>query len=134
MKLGLAALAYWAMVFALGFVLGTVRVLLLAPAVGLVAATAIELPVMLVASWWAARWLVRRRFAIARASAALAMGALAFTLLIVAELLLAVMLIGQQPAEWLAGFRALHAQMGLAGQVLFALMPWLVVRREAMSA
>jgi hypothetical protein len=133
MKLGLAAFAYWAMVFALGFVLGTVRVLWLAPAVGLVAATAIELPVMLVASWWAARWLVRR-FAITRAGAALAIGALAFTLLMAAELLLAVMLIGQQPAEWLAGFRALHAQMGLAGQVAFALMPWLVLRREAMSA
>lgn len=121
------------MVFALGFVLGTVRVLWLAPAVGLVAATAIELPVMLAASWWAARWLVGK-FAIASQGAALMMGLLAFALLMGAELLLAVALMGQQPAEWLGGFRALHAQMGLAGQATFALMPWLVVRRAATSA
>src|SRR5690606_39056760 len=49
-----AALAYWAAIFALGFVLGTVRTLWLAPAVGELAAVALELPVMLGASAWAA--------------------------------------------------------------------------------
>ena len=122
-----AAVAYWAMVFALGFVLGTVRVLGLAPLVGLVPATLIELPVMLGASWLASGWLVRR-FAITDSGAALAMGGLAFALLMGAECALAVMLSGETPAQWLAGLRQSHAALGLAGQIVFAVMPWWRVR------
>jgi len=44
------ALAYFLPVFALGFVLGTVRTLWLAPMLGELAAVAAELPVMLAAS------------------------------------------------------------------------------------
>jgi len=129
----LAGIAYWAMVFALGFVLGTLRVLWLAPALGLVAATVIELPVMLAASWWAARWLLRR-FAIRTGGAALAMGALAFVLLMAAELALGVAAFGQTPAQWLAGLAEPQGALGLAGQVVFALMPWLAVRRRGVTS
>lgn len=123
------AIAYWAAVFALGFVLGAVRTLWLAPAMGLTLATLAELPIMLVASWWAAGWAMRWS-GIASMAAALAMGATAFVLLMAAEIALAGILAGQSPGAWLHGFRALHAQLGLAGQILFALMPWLVVRRR----
>jgi hypothetical protein len=125
-----AGLAYWAVVFALGFVLGTLRVLWLAPLVGLMPATLIELPVMLTASWFAAGALIRR-FAITQTGAALAMGALAFALLMAAECALAVLLSGETPAQWFAGLRQPHAAAGLAGQVLFALIPWWRVRRGA---
>ena len=124
-----AAIAYWAVVFALGFVLGTVRTLWLAPAIGLVPATLAELPVMLAASWWASGLLVRR-FAIATAGAGLVMGGLAFALLMAAECALAVGLIGQTPGEWLGGLGQPHALLGLAGQVVFALMPWRRVQRQ----
>lgn len=127
MRLASAGLAYWAVVFALGFVLGTIRVLWLAPLVGLMPATLIELPVMLTASWLAAGWLVRR-FAIMRGSEALVMGGLAFGLLMAAECALAVGLMGQTPAQWLADLRQPHALLGLAGQVMFALIPWWRVR------
>jgi hypothetical protein len=126
-RLASAGLAYWAVVFALGFVLGTIRVLWLAPLVGVVPATLIELPVMLTASWLAAGWLVRR-FAIMRGSEALVMGGLAFGLLMAAECALAVGLMGQTPAQWLADLRQPHALLGLAGQVMFALIPWWRVR------
>jgi hypothetical protein len=124
-----AAIAYWAVVFALGFVLGTLRVLWLAPLVGLIPATLIELPVMLGASWLAAGWLVRR-FAITDAGAALATGGLAFALLMVAECALAVGMMGRTPAQWLADLRQPHAALGLAGQVVFAAMPWWRARRD----
>lgn len=127
-----AAIAYWAVVFALGFVLGTIRVLWLAPVVGLIPATLMELPVMLGASWWASGWLVRR-FAITRGRAALAMGGLAFALLMAAECTLAVTLIGQSPAQWLGDLRQPHALLGLAGQVVFALMPWVRTARQGSS-
>lgn len=130
MRIASAGLAYWAMVFALGFVLGTIRVLWLAPLIGLLPATALELPLILTASWFAAGWLVRR-FAITTGSMALAVGGLAFALLMVAECTLGVAMMGMTPAQWLAGLRQPHALLGLAGQVLFALMPWVRLRRGA---
>jgi hypothetical protein len=123
--IGKAALAYWGMIFVLGFVLGTVRVLVLEPALGPLAATLFELPVMLLASWFAANWLVRR-FAISGTIPALAMGAIAFALLMASELALAALLPGNSPSQWLARMATLPAALGLAGQVGFALMPWLV--------
>lgn len=128
MRIAGAAAAYWAAVFALGFILGTVRVLWLVPLVGLLPATALELPVMLAASWWAAGWLMQR-FGIAQPGEALAMGLLAFMLLLAAEAMLATFLSGQNPAQWLAGLREPHALLGLAGQAVFALMPWWRARR-----
>jgi hypothetical protein len=125
-----AAIAYWAMVFALGFVLGTLRVLWLAPLVGLIPATLIELPVMLGASWLASGWLVRH-FAITDSGAALATGGLAFALLMGAECALAVAMMGQTAGQWLADLRQPHAALGLAGQVVFAIMPWWRVRRRS---
>lgn len=130
MRVAGAGLAYWAVVFALGFVLGTIRVLWLVPLAGLIPATLIELPVMLGASWLASGWLVRR-FAIAGSSEGLAMGGLAFGLLMAAECALAGVLSGQSPAQWLADLRQPHALIGLVGQMLFALMPWWRVRGTA---
>lgn len=122
-----AAIAFWAVVFALGFVLGTIRVLWVIPLVGLLPATLIELPIILAASWFAAGWLVRR-FRLASAREALAAGGLAFAILMIAECALAGVLTGQSPAQWLAGLRQPHALLGLAGQIVFALMPWWRVR------
>ena len=124
MRIASAAAAYWAAVFALGFVLGTVRVAWLAPLVGPVAATALELPAMLAASWLVAGWAMAR-FGIARSGAALAMGGLAFALLLFAECALAVAMMGQTPGQWLMQLCQPHALLGLAGQAGFALMPWL---------
>ncbi len=130
MRIATAGLAYWAVVFALGFVLGTIRVLWLAPLVGLLPATALELPVMLGASWLASGWLVRR-FSIMTAAEGLAAGGLAFALLMIAECTLAVTMMGQSPGLWLAGLHQPHALLGLTGQIAFALMPWWQVQRSA---
>lgn len=128
MRIASAAIVYWAMVFALGFLLGTVRVLWVIPRVGLVPATFLELPLILAASWFAAGWLVRR-FALESGGEALAVGALAFAVLMVAECALASVLNGQAPADWLTGLGQPHALLGLAGQVAFALRPWWRLRR-----
>lgn len=132
MQVAKAAVSYWGIVFALGFVLGTVRVLWLAPRLGPLGATALELPVMLGASWLAAGWTVRR-FAIVRPGAALATGGLAFALLMAAECVLAVVGFGQTPAEWLAGLAEPPAAIGLAAQVAFAFMPLLRLSRTRVT-
>lgn len=123
-----AALAYWGAIFALGFILGTIRTLWLAPSVGETIAVLIELPVMLAASWFAAKGLVRR-FGIASTGQALGMGALAFVLLMASEAVL-VVTIGEGLATWLGGWATVPGGLGLAGQVAFGLMP-VVVRQHS---
>ena len=122
---------YFAAVFALGFVLGTLRALWLAPMLGALAAVLIELPVMLAASYGAARWLIGRELLAGRgfgSGQALAMGLLAFVLLMLAEAGLADVLAGQGPGEWLAAMARPAGLAGLAGQILFALIPLLARR------
>jgi len=124
-----AGLAYWAAIFALGFVLGALRVTVMVPLLGELAAVLAELPVMLAASWLWARVLVRRHRL--GPGAALVMGALAFLLLMGCEAALALGAFGQAPGQWLAGMGEAPGAIGLAGQVTFALLPWWAARRRA---
>lgn len=120
-----AGIAYFAGVFALGFLLGTVRTLFVqnAPGGGRLLGVLIELPIMLGASWFLSLFVVRR-FAVAPTVAARAvMGGLAFALLMLAELLVGGLLVGRTPVEHFALYRDPSYALGLAAQVAFALMP-----------
>lgn len=119
-----AALAYFALIFAAGFVLGTIRVTLFVPYIGDLRAVILELPVMLALSWLAAGWLIHRH-SVPSGGPRLAMGALAFGLLMLAEVLLATVFFGQTPWQVLAQFATPPGALGLAGQVGFGVMPWL---------
>jgi hypothetical protein len=125
MPIARAALTYFVAVFAIAFVMGTARTLWLAPRIGALAAVAVEVPLMLAASWFWAQRLTRRR-PLPSPRAALAVGALAFVLLMATELALAVWGFGQTPAIWLASLMTPEGALGLAGQLGFAVMPWVV--------
>ena len=120
-----AGIAYFAIVFAIGFVLGTIRVLLVIPRFGDTNAVLLELPVMLALSWFACRALINRFDVPPKGSARLAMGGVAFALLMLAELAVSVLGFGRTVSEHLATYQATSAQLGLAAQVAFALFPWL---------
>lgn len=126
MRLATAAFLYWLVVFAVGFVLGTIRVLGLVPMLGEEIAVLIEGPFILAAcgitSWW-----IVRRFAIASYADSLVVGLLAFVLLMIAELTLAVTGFDMTPAEWFAALWVPPGSWGLLGQVLFALLPFIMV-------
>jgi len=51
------------------------------------------------------------------------MGAIAFGLLMLAELSLAVGLFDRSPSDYAAHFKTPHGLLGLAGQILFGLVP-----------
>jgi hypothetical protein len=125
-----AGLAYFALVFAAGTILGIARVLLVAPHLGAAGAVLVELPLMLGLSWVACRTVVRRLAVPGRRPARLAMGATAFALLMVAELVLDMLVNGASLASHFAALWAPAMLPGLAGQVVFALMP-LAVRNPA---
>lgn len=129
MRAALAAgLAYGALAFAAGVVLGTIRTVLLAPATGPVVAVLVELPVMLALLWVAARRVVRRFSVPADLPPRLAMGALAFAVLIVAELLFARLVFGRTAGAFLSDLLAPTGRLGLAGQLVFASFPALQMR------
>jgi hypothetical protein len=123
-----AALLYGLFAFGLGFLLGTLRVLLIVPALGEAAAVMLELPVMLAACWWCAGWIVRRYRPLDR-GAALAIGLIGFAVLMVGELAVGVSMFGLTPAGWISGFTKPTAQLGLVAQLLAAAMPLLHARR-----
>ncbi len=112
---------YFQIIFALGFALGTVRTLALAPAVGETTAVLIELPILLGAAWVVALRLIRR-FKVPNEHR-MTMGALAFTLLMIAEAMLSLFVFGRSLAQHAAHYRSVPGAVGLAGQLVFALIP-----------
>lgn len=126
-----AALGYFAVIFALGFVLGTIRTLVLLPRLGEFAAVLLELPVMLAASWWASRRLAAAWQVPARPKPRLAMGCGALALLMGAEWLLAVLVLGLDTGQWLGRFATPAGALGLSGQIVFGMIPALQIYRPA---
>lgn len=118
--------AYVGAVFAAGFVLGVLRTLVLVPLLGELAAVLVELPLMLTIAWLVCARILRRWPL--SPFAALGMGAIAFLLLMGAEASLSTLLAGRSLAEHLALYSQLPHQLGLAGQLAFALFPWIQVR------
>ncbi len=121
-----SALAYFAVTFGVAAVLGTFRVLVIAPQIGAVAAVLLEVPVILAVSWVVAGRVLRRwPVAAGGRGAVLAMGALAFAMLMLAEVGLAALTSGRPPGVWLGSLVTPDGAIGLAGQICFALIPWL---------
>ncbi len=126
-------IVYFALVFALGFLLGIVRTLFVqdAPRGGRILGVLIELPIMLSASWFLCRYVIRR-FAVASTVVARSvMGGLALALLLLAELLVGALLFGRTPSEHFVLYRDTSYALGLAAQIVFALMPLVQMRKGA---
>lgn len=118
-----AAFAYFALVFALGFLLGTGRVLLLEPRLGVWGATLLELPVMLAASWWLCRWVMRRWRVRPRLGDRAIVGIGAFALLMAAEVALGTTLFDRDLAGQVHEMTRGAGALGLAAQMLYAAFP-----------
>ncbi|MDP3895813.1 MAG: hypothetical protein Q8Q62_03975 [Mesorhizobium sp.] len=118
-----AGAVYVALVFAAGFLFGTVRVLWLAPRVGAPAAVALELPLILLVSWIACGWCLDRFLPAARPGERMLMGGSAFAMLMAAELVLSTVFFGNSLATYFDALLSPEGLLGLAGQALFGAMP-----------
>ncbi len=119
-----AGLLYVAIGFAVGFVLGTMRTLVVAPRVGELMAVAIELPLMIGAAWLVCRRLVRG--VSPHIAARVMMGSVAFVVLMGLEFGLATLVFGENPADFSARLLSPAGLLGLAGQIVFAVLPLFV--------
>lgn len=117
-----AAAVYFALVFAAGTLSGTVRILLAVPRMGPIEAVALEIPLMLLVSWLACGYSIRK-FRLEDGCDSLLAGAGAFALLMMAELALAVLAFGKSPMNHFRGYLTPEGGLGLAGQILFGAMP-----------
>jgi hypothetical protein len=121
-----AATLYFALVFGSGFVLGTIRTLWVVPIVGMRKAELMEEPLMLVITFLAARWVVRRWRLPRRALTRLSVGFAGLGLLVAAEFGFVVWLRGMTVREYVASWDPVAGTVYLAMLGVFALMPLLV--------
>lgn len=117
-----ASAIYFISVFAVGFVLGTIRMLLVVPYIGVRWAELIEQPLMLLASYYLARLAVHR-FGPFAPTRRLAIGIIALAFLLAAELSLTLFVQGLTFAQYLASRDAVAGVVYLLSLAAFALMP-----------
>jgi hypothetical protein len=97
-----AGVVYFALVFAAGFVLGTIRTLWVVPRLGVRTAELAEAPIMFGISILAARWVVWHVQVSPLGSRRLAMGCIALGLMLVAEFSLGLWIRGMTIREYFA--------------------------------
>lgn len=124
-----AATVFFLALFALGFVLGTIRVVFVAPRLGPLGATFAELPLMLIAAYYTCRWSVqywqvRRAIAIRWA-----MVGWFLTLLMTGEMLLGSALFARTTTEQWAALTTPAGLLGMSAQLIAALLPLFVCRQ-----
>lgn len=122
-------LVYFLLVFGTGFVLGTVRVLLVVPLVDHRTAELLEMPLMLLATVLAARWTIRRFPEPRTSSARLSIGGIALGLMLAGELAVGIELRGMTASEVILNRDPVAGTAYYVSLILFAIMPWIVSRR-----
>lgn len=126
----IAGTVYFLMLFALGFVMGTVRVLMVAPRLGEVAATLLEIPVMLIAAFFLCRWVIQKWRVPRRLDWRWLMVLWFLALLFIFESGLGVLLFGRTLAEQLATLTTAAGVLGLSAQLVAAFLPLLMPSGE----
>ena len=130
MRLIKPALVYFSLIFATGFALAMIRIPFLVPRLGERWAELVELPLMVLASFLVARWLVQR-FRLVTLMQCIGTGLPALLMMLSAEL--AVMWFqGQSLGEYLGGRDPVSGMAYLFSLLLFAAMP-LLVRQQAVN-
>lgn len=125
----IAASVYSLALMILGFALGTLRVFVVAPHIGALNATLLELPFMLIAAFLVCRYSIRR-CQVPNALAARSLMAVWFlSLLLGFETLAGLILFGRTLIEQSVAMTAPEALAGLAAQVIAAMLPMIIDRK-----
>ena len=128
LKLALAAALYFLTTFSVGFLLGPIRVLLLEPHIGAVAATLCEAPLLLIGMVVAARSTPQLAGLTTSPGGMLAVGIGALALQQAADLLVGMLLRGLSAQQQFARLATPEGAIYAVLLALFALMPAIVNR------
>ena len=128
MRIFKAGVLYFVLVFGTGFLLGTVRTFWVVPRLGSRTAELVESPIMFAVTIVAARFVVRRFALPASASVRLTVGGIALVLIILAEFGFVLWLRGMSVSQYFATRDMVAAAVYYSMILLYAVMPWLVVR------
>jgi hypothetical protein len=124
-----AGLLYFALVFAAGFVLGAIRQAWVVPRLGIRTAELLEIPLMLVVCFLAARQVVGR-FGLDAPRLRIGAGLVGLVLLVTAELALVVVLQRVTVADYVRSRDPISGSAYLLSLAIFALLPVLVRPRS----
>ena len=124
-----AALVYFALVFSVGFLLGTVRVLYIVPRVGVRTAELSESPLMLLATIFVARWVCRKFCKWREPIQSVGVGLIAVVLLLAADLIVGVGLRGMSSGRVFTERDPVSGFVYYGLLCVFAFMPWFFGRR-----
>lgn len=130
MRLIKPALVYFILIFFTGFALAMIRIPFLVPRLGERWAELVELPLMVLASFLVARWLVQR-FRLVTVMQCIGTGLPALLMMLSAELAVTLFQ-GQGLGDYLVGRDPISGMAYLASLLLFAAMP-LLVRQQAVN-
>lgn len=125
-----AALVYFALVFGLGFLLGSIRVPLLVPRMGARRAELLEMPFMLIGIVLAARFVVKKFILPHTTYAYLSVGILALSLVLIAEVLLVVVLQGDTVKQYFKNRDPISGSVYMLLLTAFALMPLIIMNNR----
>jgi len=120
---------YFALVFAAGLVLGTIRILLVVPRYGARTAELMEAPIMLAVTFLAASWVTRRLAISAAPLVRLGVGTVGLALLLLTEFTVVLWLRKLTMAEYFASRDPVAGTVYLLMLGIFAVMPVFVARR-----
>ena len=126
----IAGTAYFLALFALGFALGAIRVTFIAPRFGQLAATCVEVPLMLTAAFFLCHWAIQRWQVPRTPAIRWAMALWFLALLLIFETLLGVTLFARTLAEQWAALATSAGLLGLCAQTVGALLPVFVGKGE----
>lgn len=126
----IATSTYFVALFCLGFILGTIRVLLVAPRLGVLSATLLEVPIMLTAAFFLCRWTIGRWLVPPTLSARGVMALWFLVLLALFEALVGVALFGRTLTGTWSGLANPAGLIGLTAQSIAALLPLFIGRNR----
>ena len=121
---------YFALVFAAGLVLGTIRVLALEPRIGARYAELIEMPVMLFVIYQSARYVVSKMPHTKAGIPYFNMGVTALALLLLLEFTLVLGLQGMSIGQYFDSRDEIAFGAYIVSLIIFAFMPWLIKLRK----
>lgn len=124
----IAGTAYFALLFGLGFLLGTMRQLLMGLGLDRGQLVLAEIPVMLVFAWWAAGWSASRFAVPASTKARMVMGTAMFALLRLGEAAVGFALMDLSLDRQLAALWTWGGALEMVPQAATALFPLLRAR------